>query len=861
MIRILAIFLLSQVFVITLEAQKLSSRISPSLQAKPAAYFQNQTSLKEFIIEMRPGSPAPQVNGVVVRPAGRNMYIMTATGAAIWKIMSSDLTFLYLDEQLRPSTETGVLVYDMTANRINVAWNEFQALKGEGQVVSVKENRMDTNDIDLLRRSVTSPFESPIDETHATAMTTLIAGAGNSFYTGKGVAPRTRYSSSDFITVLPDTPTYYTSLGIEVQNHSYGTGLQNFYGINARAFDLSVQQNPNLLHVFSAGNSGSQTPGLGIYAGLDGFANITGNMKMAKNILLAGAMDSAGNVPLLSSKGPLYDGRIAPHLVAFGEDGTSGAAALASGVALLLQQQYKQLFSSQAPAALIRTVLINSADDVDAPGPDFRAGFGKMNALMAFRTVKENRFFNGELAGSSLREYRINVPAGTALLKITLGWNEPAVAAGSEKALLNDLDLELGAPGGSVVLPWTLNSYPAVDSLLKPAARKKDTLNTNEQISMADPAAGEYIIRVRSGSLRTPNQLFSVAFQLEAKDSFSWSFPSRDELALAGNESYLRWGSWFSNNNTGSLEVSRNQGPWELISNSVDLRKGYYPYRYGDSLHEVKFRMTAGSSQVISEDLLVSPALINRYGYVCDTSILHYWNRVPRSSGYRLFRLVSDSMQAIVNTVDTSTVTRKTGSAYFAVATLFNDRLAVRGPATDYTKQGVGCIIDRFTASLQLDNSAMVRLTLGSLFKIKKVEIIKLSANNKVLFKIEPPSSRTIEYIDRKVDQGLNIYQAVVYLDDGSVVYSSRETVYFLNGGSFLVYPNPARRGEHIHVLSELPEDQKALIYDNVGRLVLRVILNEKVKPISTVGLAPGIYYIRVMQGNAMVKRISFVIQ
>jgi hypothetical protein len=195
------------------------------------------------------------------------------------------------------------------------------------------------------------------------------------------------------------------------------------------------------------------------------------------------------------------------------------------------------------------------------------------------------------------------------------------------------------------------------------------------------------------------------------------------------------------------------------------------------------------------------------------------------------------------------------------VATLFNDRLAVRGPATDYTKQGVGCIIDRFTASLQLDNSAMVRLTLGSLFKIKKVEIIKLSANNKVLFKIEPPSSRTIEYIDRKVDQGLNIYQAVVYLDDGSVVYSSRETVYFLNGGSFLVYPNPARRGEHIHVLSELPEDQKALIYDNVGRLVLRVILNEKVKPISTVGLAPGIYYIRVMQGNAMVKRISFVIQ
>lgn len=62
-------------------------------------------------------------------------------------------------------------------------------------------------------------------------------------------------------------------------------------------------------------------------------------------------------------------------------------------------------------------------------------------------------------------------------------------------------------------------------------------------------------------------------------------------------------------------------------------------------------------------------------------------------------------------------------------------------------------------------------------------------------------------------------------------------------------------------MLSELPEDQKALIYDNVGRLVVQVILNEKVKPISTIGLAPGIYHIRVMEGNAMVKRISFVIQ
>jgi hypothetical protein len=861
MIRILAIFLFTQFFASNLVGQKLPSRISPSLQAKPSAYFQNSISQKEYIIEMRSGFRPPDTNGVFARQVGRDIFILRATPAAIWKIMNSDAPFLFLDEQLRPVAETGVLFHDMTANRINMAWYEFPSIKGEGQVVSVKENRMDTNDIDLIKRHVASPIQSPIGETHATAMTTLIAGAGNSFYTGKGVAPKARYSSSDFITVLPDTATYYSSLGIEVQNHSYGTGLQNFYGINARAFDLSVQQNPNLFHVFSAGNSGNQTPGLGIYAGLSGWANITGNMKMGKNLLLAGAMDSAGHVPGLSSRGPLYDGRIAPHVVAFGEDGTSGAAALVSGLSLLLQQQYKQQYNAAANAALIRTVIINSADDVDAPGPDYRAGFGKLNAVMALRAIKENRFFNSDLTGSSFEEFRINIPEGTAELKVTLGWNEPAVAAGSEKALVNDLDLELETPGGSIILPWTLSIHPAVDSLLKPATRRKDTLNTNEQISLKDPVAGQYIIRVRSASLRTPRQFFSVAFQHVAKDSFLWNFPVANEVAISGNEIYLRWGSWNSNINTGTLEVSRNKGPWQLISNSVDLKKGYIPYNIGDSLHEVIFRMTVGANPVSSGSLIVSPAFINQYGYVCDTAILHYWNKVPRSSGYRLFRLVDDSMQAILNTTDTSALTPRTGSPYFAVATLLDNRLAVRGPATDYTKQAVGCFVDNFIANLQLDNSALVRLTLGSLFRIKKVEIIKLSANGKVIFKAEPPSTRTLEYVDRSVEQGLNIYQAVVYLDDGSVIYSSRETVYYLNGKNYLIYPNPVHRGQDLNVLSELPEDQNLFIYDNMGRLVMRQTLTDKIQRISSISLAPGMYHMRIMEGNAVVKKISFVVQ
>jgi hypothetical protein len=98
-------------------------------------------------------------------------------------------------------------------------------------------------------------------------------------------------------------------------------------------------------------------------------------------------------------------------------------------------------------------------------------------------------------------------------------------------------------------------------------------------------------------------------------------------------------------------------------------------------------------------------------------------------------------------------------------------------------------------------------------------------------------------------------------LDDGSVIYSSRETVYYLNGKNYLIYPNPVHRGQDLNVLSELPEDQNLFIYDNMGRLVMRQTLTDKIQRISSISLAPGMYHMRIMEGNAVVKKISFVVQ
>ncbi|HEX5668079.1 MAG TPA: S8 family serine peptidase, partial [Chitinophagaceae bacterium] len=586
MIRTLTILVFSLLALMPAAAQKLPSRISPALQAKPPGYYADSVSLFDYIIEMDPDRGI-RYPGISARHIGWDIYIIHTTPALIRRFMSSDAPYRYIDEQLKPATEGGVLNYDMSANRITKAWHDFPGVRGEGQTVSVKENRMDTGDIDLLKRFVPSPNISPVGETHATVMTTLLAGAGNSFYTGRGVAPKTKYSSSDFITVMPDTITYYTGLGILVQNHSYGTGIQNFYGINARAFDLSANSVPGLIHVFSSGNSGNQASGQGSYAGISGFANITGNMKMAKNVMLTGAMDSLGTVPVLSSKGPLYDGRIAPHIVAFGEDGTSGAAALASGLSVLLQQMHAaSMGNAYAGSSLVRAVIANSADDVHTPGPDYTSGFGKMNAAEALQTVTDKRFFTGEVGPFEEKDFIIDVPAGSSELKVTISWNDPAAASGAPKALVNDLDLQLQAPGGAVIDPWVLSIYPAADSLQKAAERRKDTLNNIEQVTVGDPSAGQYVVKVKTGMLKTPVQPFSIAYQVKARDAFEWDFPYTDDVLVAGNRFLARWASTMAGN--GSLEISINNGNWELLDNSVSLESGSYPVPLGDSAFEFR---------------------------------------------------------------------------------------------------------------------------------------------------------------------------------------------------------------------------------------------------------------------------------
>src|SRR6266404_3869632 len=254
---------------------------------------------------------------IVYEYKGANIFLIKTTwNEVIHTILILD-EVLFIDEQRIPKEELAVSNLDLSTDKVNVIFSKFPQYNGNGIAVSVKENRPDTSDIDFHGRYLSTTLSSNIFSTHATNMATIIGGAGNTYYEGKGAAWGSTISSSNFAVLLPEPDAAYQQYNITVQNHSYGTSIENFYGADAAAYDASVITRPSLVHVFSAGNSGTQSSTSGLYTTVPGFANITGSFKMAKNIITVGHIDSLEIVLAPSSRGPAYDGRVKPELVAF----------------------------------------------------------------------------------------------------------------------------------------------------------------------------------------------------------------------------------------------------------------------------------------------------------------------------------------------------------------------------------------------------------------------------------------------------------------------------------------------------------------------------------------------------------------
>jgi hypothetical protein len=335
-----------------------------------------------------------------------------------------------------------------------------------------------------------------------------------------------------------------------------------YYGPDAQLLDSIAYNAPYYLIVKSAGNNRDMNgPAVGetyyrrnsqgqmINAGArpegissnDGYDIISLDVG-AKNILTVGAVNPipAGygrkeDVVMsdFSSWGPTDDGRIKPDIVADGVfvtspiststtsyatySGTSMSAPSATGSLFLLQEHYSKLKNSASAfmhSATLKGLAIHTANEAgDAPGPDYRFGWGLLNvekaAAVLTAAVPSNNsststhlVYDTTISQSEVFTKTV-IASGKGPLIATICWTDPKGTIDETnklnnraKNLINDLDIRITTGSGSgtrTYKPWTLDvNNPAM------AAVPGDNITDNvEKIEIDSTVAGtSYTITV-----------------------------------------------------------------------------------------------------------------------------------------------------------------------------------------------------------------------------------------------------------------------------------------------------------------------------------------------------------------------------
>jgi hypothetical protein len=281
----------------------------------------------------------------------------------------------------------------------------------------------------------------------------------------------------------------------------------------------------------------------------------------------------AGVVSNFSSRGPLADGRLAPHIVAVGESlrainglrelcgfnaftyhtGTSGATALVAGAAALVRQYFADGFypsgardaaQRRSPsAALLRAVMIGAGTCNSCLTPNYDIGFGHLRLQRALKVGSRgpsNMFAvdgaAGEAAGfisggASIKSFCFRMVGGDNGLvnepfRASLAWLDVPAFAGASEVLMNNLDL-------TVTNARSRETFLGNSALYNNTA---DRANTLEQVTIGALAleAG-HTLRVSVHAISfTPAT--NTTFALFVTGSFQQVTCGSDDHALCPNQ-------------------------------------------------------------------------------------------------------------------------------------------------------------------------------------------------------------------------------------------------------------------------------------------------------------------------------------
>lgn len=386
---------------------------------------------------------------------------------------------------------------------------------------------------------------------HATHVSGTIGGSGlNSAGLHRGMAPGVTIQSYGFETGGPlEAGFLYTNpgdleadynqaintYGADISNNSIGTNVA------PNGFPCSWEGDYNvtdaLIDAIARGSLGA--PFRIVWAG----GNERGNGRCgttyntiappagAKNHLSVGALNSNNDtVTSFTGWGPTDDGRLKPDFAGPGcqSDGDGGVTSTSSagsynvkcgtsmssptvcGISSLILQDFRANNPGDPDFrnSTLKAVLAHTAVDIEAPGPDYRSGYGSVRVVPAIDLMRAGNFLESQLVQDQTVQFLVIVAPSDTQLKVTLAWDDVPGTPAVNPTLINDLDLRVLDANSNAYFPWTLN--PAVPSA-NAVRTQADHANNLEQVVIDAPAPGAYLVQVTGFNVPQGPQTFSLA--------------------------------------------------------------------------------------------------------------------------------------------------------------------------------------------------------------------------------------------------------------------------------------------------------------------------------------------------------------
>ena len=569
-------------------------------------------------------------------------------------------------------------------------------LQGEGMVVGLGDGGELGTHIDLEGRIInfaSGTYAAYGD--HADKMAGIIVGAGNIVDVNRGYAPKAQLITQKTFRIFYYMDEYYTAHGMRLTNNSYGSSFScataGEYDYYSNMMDQQLVKYDDALHVVAAGNSGNYTCNdypLGYHTVLKTYA-------AAKNVLTVGAVMQDGSLNPTSGQGPVADGRIKPEITALSEgintttgtnsytsiSGTSSATANVTGATTLVYERYKQLNNNEDPqGALIKAIMCNTATDAGNPGPDFQYGFGIMNAGKAIENIEAANFFLGETTTEGeMSTYTITVPENQKEVKVLLTWNDIPQPIYDGNILINDLDLTVTAPDGTVYNPWKLDHTAA--NVANTATRGIDRINNTEQVTISTPLAGTYTIKVSTYNLDSDVQKYAISY-LKQDKSIHITYPVAGQTIAKNKHLLISWDSHLENVTGYEIEYSLDNGAtWNVVGNAAADAKSYLWTVVNAHTLDAKIKITAqGNGTVITTErfnILRSPSGL-AITPLCGSGFNVTWNSVGNPGvGYEVFMFQNGKMTLVGTTTETNNKVEYKNTAnetyWFTVRAIYED--------------------------------------------------------------------------------------------------------------------------------------------------------------------------------------------